>query len=138
MQGRDVTAEQLDQKLLTVLKQVDAGAEVGYFPDYLQGGYDQLMLVQPLGESPQDKGHPTADLIAVRYALVVAVNLSKLPYKDALTRLRGLTRQIRSVMRKGVLTLGDRPRPEFDIGRPEQGQWLVAESVISIAITESD
>lgn len=138
MQGRDIPAEELDQKLLTALKQVDAGAEIGYFPDYLQGGYDQLMLLQPLGEGQQDKGHPTADLVSVRYALVVAVNLSKMPYPDALTRLRGLTRQLRSALRAGVLTPGDRPRPEFEIGRPEQGQWLVAEGVISITITESD
>lgn len=138
MQGRNVTAEELDQKLLTVLQSVDAGAEIGHFSDYLQGGHDQLMLVQPIGENQQDKGHPTADLIAVRYALVIAVNLSKMPYTDALTRLRGLTRQLRSALRAGVLTPGDRPRPEFEIGRPEQGQWLVAEGVISISIAESD
>lgn len=135
---RNTQAEQLDQQLLAVLQTVDDSAVLGHFAEYLQAGHTQLILLQPIGESQLDKGHPTADKIGVRYAIIIAVNCTKFSYPDALTRLRLLTRQVRSVLRAGVLTPADRPRPEFEIGRPEQSHWLIAEGVISIAITESD
>lgn len=135
---RNVTATELDNKLLAALQELEPNVCIGHFSDYLQTGYQRLLLIQPIGEHQSDKDNPIADMIGVRYTLVAAINLAELEYSEALKQLRELTKAIRKRMRKGVLTQADRPRPTFDIGKPQDGHWLVAEAVISINITERD